>query len=525
MVLTPIVPAQGGSLQSGASALGSLPVMGPSQLMFVADKYPPRPGGGGGTGIRIDQGRINSTTGRRATSGSSSFSVDRSRVSPPASATSGSTHKKAKKKKTARTKCNWRLKDKDQTTDCLRKKRQKSLVKTKPSGADHNRTRVVTRTPDAALSIVVPPVPLPRFQIQASDSDQRADEVLVTTFGDSADVSAIAVSNGLRVIAQRYSQLLQVNIVQFAIDDGRPVADVIAQLKTTAKIETTVPNHVYALQESDFENARFAPRQIGLNTIGGKLTGNGVRVAVIDTAVDETHPALKRAIAAKFDGLPDMPVSQRQHGTAIAGLIAGRTVLRGAAPASELLIARAFDGPDPSALTTDTYILIACLDWAVQQQANIINMSFAGPDNRLLADAVAKSADRNVIIVAAAGNNGPKAAPAYPGAYAESLAVTATDAKNKIYEGANHGDYVFIAAPGVDILAPIPGGRVDIVSGTSFSAALVSGIAALHIERMPGASRQEVFDRLSQSGRDLGREGRDRVFGHGLIDAARLVSR
>lgn len=132
---------------------------------------------------------------------------------------------------------------------------------------------------------------------------------------------------------------------------------------------------------------------------------------------------------------------------------------------------------------------------------------------------------RGIIIVAAAGNRGPASPPLYPAAYRSTIAVTATDARSRIYSRANRGDYVFVAAPGVDVLAPVPRDDVEGVSGTSFAAAFLSGLLALRVEQTGGLTPTQAQLEISRSVKDLGRAGRDQIFGHGLVDAAQLLNR
>src|SRR5690606_15290726 len=95
--------------------------------------------------------------------------------------------------------------------------------------------------------------------------------------------------------------------------------------------------------------------------------------------------------------------------------------------------------------------------------------------------------ERDIVLVAAAGNNGPGAPYGYPAAYDGVIAVTATDGKDQIMAQANRGPYVFVSAPGVDVLAPVGGGQ-DLVTGTSFAAAIVSGAIANLIHAAPERS-------------------------------------
>ena len=127
-------------------------------------------------------------------------------------------------------------------------------------------------------------------------------------------------------------------------------------------------------------------------------------------------------------------------------------------------------------------------------------------------------------MVAAAGNAGPKSPPLYPAANANVIAVSATDAQDKLFAASNRGSYIALAAPGVDIFLPAPDEKYQMTSGTSFSAAYVSGLAALMLERNPALKPDEVRAILMKTARDLGPPGRDDLFGAGEADAFAAVS-
>jgi subtilisin family serine protease len=128
-----------------------------------------------------------------------------------------------------------------------------------------------------------------------------------------------------------------------------------------------------------------------------------------------------------------------------------------------------------------------------------------------------------VILIAAAGNAGPKSPPLYPGADSNVIAVTATDERDAVFPDANRGSYVALAAPGVNILEPAPSGGYQITTGTSVAAAHVSGVAALLLERSPKLDAARLRDILQSTARDLGPKGRDDDFGWGLVDPYRAL--
>ena len=127
-------------------------------------------------------------------------------------------------------------------------------------------------------------------------------------------------------------------------------------------------------------------------------------------------------------------------------------------------------------------------------------------------------------MVAAAGNAGPKSPPLYPAANPNVIAVSATDAQDKLFAASNRGSHIALAAPGVDIFLPAPDEKYQMTSGTSFSAAYVSGLAALMLERNPALKPSDVRAILTKTARDLGAPGRDDLFGAGEADAFAAVT-
>ncbi|WP_244478696.1 MULTISPECIES: S8 family serine peptidase [unclassified Mesorhizobium] len=363
---------------------------------------------------------------------------------------------------------------------------------------------------------IIAPTDLPLAEpLRAIAGDFVPDEVLVTVSGDPDVVQQLAISFGLQVRSQRQSRLLGATLVRYGIPDGRPVAVVLAQLAADGRAERREPNHVYALQQAAIVNYSF--ERIALDA--GAANGEDVRVAVIDTAADDTHPALQGVIAEQFDALPDTPVQSRDHGTSIDGLLAGTGPFQGVAPGAALYHARAFEDGKSSAEA-----ILASLDWAAEKDVRIVNMSFVGPKNELLGTACRNARALGMVLVAAAGNNGPKAPYGYPAAFEGVVAVTATDAKDGLMAQANRGSYVYISAPGVDMAAPIGGGS-DLVTGTSFAAAIVSGAIANLFHAKPDLSADQAEKALADTATDLGAAGRDNDFGFGLLNLKAAAAR
>ncbi len=363
--------------------------------------------------------------------------------------------------------------------------------------------------PPAGGPIVSPTDLIPVLPPRAVAGDFVPDEVLVTVDGDASAVQQIAASFGLQVRSQRQSRLLGTTLVRFGIPDGRPVGIVLAQLAADGRTQRREPNHVYSLQQAA-SIVNYAFDRIALDA--KQASGENVRIAVIDTGIDDTNPALSDVIAGQFDAMPDVPVEKRDHGTSVDGLIAGVGALEGMAPGARIYHARAFEGGKS---TMD--VILSALDWAADQDVRIINMSFVGPKNELLGTACRNARALGIVLVAAAGNNGPKAPYGYPAAFDGVIAVTATDARDGLMPQANRGAYVFISAPGVEMVAPSGAGS-DVVTGTSFAAAIVSGAIANLIHAAPDRSADDIEKALAATAKDLGPKGRDNDFGYGLLD-------
>lgn len=335
------------------------------------------------------------------------------------------------------------------------------------------------------------------------------DEVLVTVDGGAGVVQQIANSFGLQVRSQRQSWLLGTTLVRFGITDGRPVGVVLAQLAADGRTRRREPNHIYTLQQAA-GIVNYAFDRIALDS--KEASGENVRIAVIDTGIDDTNPALASVIAGQYDAMPNVPIEKRDHGTSVDGLIAGVGPLEGMAPGARIYHARAFEGGKS---TMD--VILSALDWAAEQHVRIINMSFVGPKNDLLGAACRNARALGMVLVAAAGNNGPKAPYGYPAAFDGVIAVTATDAKDGLMPQANRGAYVFISAPGVEMVAPSGAGS-GVVTGTSFAAAIVSGAIANLIHAAPDRTADDIEKALAATAKDLGPKGRDNDFGYGLLD-------
>lgn len=347
--------------------------------------------------------------------------------------------------------------------------------------------------------------------------------VLIQDQPDSVD-NQLAQAFGLTVISSSAVELLDGRIVTFRIPQGRPISQAIASLTADPRVALAQPNNVYLTVQQRARaakaTAQYALAKLGLEPAHKLAQGRGVPVAVIDTGIDLSHPVLSRSVSQTYDAVADGKPNAQDHGTAIAGLITGHGKVQGVAPAANLMAVRAFYmHKEYNRPVTSSAILIRAFDWAYANDARVFNMSFSGPYDPLVHAALTAAYNKGVILVAAAGNGGPKAPPAYPAAYKNVIAITALDQKDKLYAHANRGGYLTAAAPGVDVLVPSLKKGYKFSSGTSMAAAHVSGLVALLLEKNPEATSQEILDTITRTAHDLGPKGHDVQFGAGRADA------
>jgi subtilisin family serine protease len=366
----------------------------------------------------------------------------------------------------------------------------------------------------------------------AADNTYVAKEVLIEIAGNPTDAQAdeLARRHRLTRVQSQNVPLTNSTFFRWRISDGRSVDTVVRELVAGGNVKAAQRNNIFKLQQgaapaaakSEGDPLQYALGKLRLPEAHALSVGADVTVAVIDSGIDVTHPELAGVITGTFDALNNGE-GPHPHGTSIAGVIASHARLMGTAPSSHLLAIRAF-GAQKSGAESTSFLILKSLDYAVAKNAQIINMSFAGPHDPAIERGLAAAAAKNIVLIAAAGNAGAKSPPLYPAADSNVIAVSATDQSDQLFTQSNRGRYVAVAAPGVDILSPAPDGKYQMSSGTSLSAAYVSGVVALMIARNPQISTADVRATLISTARDLGPKGRDDQFGAGQVDAFSAVS-
>ncbi len=324
--------------------------------------------------------------------------------------------------------------------------------------------------------------------------------------------------------------------VLFALPASQTPAAAIARFQGRRDVLFLQPNYLYPLAEQGHDDPygslQYGPRQLKADRAHRFATGKKVRIAVLDSGVDIRHKDLKGRVveAASFIG-KGRSVQPDVHGTAIAGVVAARADngfgIYGIAPESELVAIEVCEPKSPGAAEAAcrSFNLAQGLDFAISVAARVVNLSLAGPKDPLVTKLVETAIDRGSVVVAAAGNDGPKGRPRYPAALPRVLAVSAIDSKEALYQSANRGNYVDLVAPGVEILSTAPGNRFHPYTGTSFATAHVTGLVALLLQMRPELTPEEITALLETTARDLGDSGKDELFGSGAVDACRALEK
>jgi type VII secretion-associated serine protease mycosin len=260
----------------------------------------------------------------------------------------------------------------------------------------------------------------------------------------------------------------------------------------------------------------------------GATRGGGVKVAVIDSGVRGDHEDLAGVVLPGIDYVNggDGRIDPAGHGTAVAGVIAaqinnGRGIA-GAAPDVRILPIRVLDANGSGSASN----VAAGVIWAVQHGARVINISLGGGPSPGIQSAMQYARSKNVVVVAAGGNNYESGnAPVYPGAYPEAIAVAAVDSNLQRANFSNAGSYIDVAAPGKGVTVLWGTGPTTYAGadGTSFAAPYASAAVALLFSQNPSLTAAAATDLLESTTDDLGAPGVDTWYGHGFIHPQRAL--
>jgi subtilisin family serine protease len=268
-----------------------------------------------------------------------------------------------------------------------------------------------------------------------------------------------------------------------------------------------------------YSHLQRAAARIGLDTAQKFASGRGVRIAVIDTGIDDSHPDLLGRIEStgNFVNSDVRQFRRDRHGTAVAGTIAANSGngagIRGVAPESQLIGLKAcWEVAHDGSAACNSLTLAAAMESAIRRRVNVINLSLTGPTDRLLAGLVQKALEAGILVVGAIEEGAAAPQCGFPGGVAGVIAVVNADLPTSNLQA--------VAAPGNEVLTLTPGGHYDYVSGVSISTAMVSGVVALLLERAPKAERANYIAHLPRLLRDTAEQ---RLLQAPEINAARAI--
>lgn len=316
-------------------------------------------------------------------------------------------------------------------------------------------------------------------QIELDDRREPARRgIILLTGADPAGLDALrAAGYG---VANETVEGIGLSLVRLTVPKGRSLARALREVRKIVPLAQASADNLY------FPSGPAAAPGTGALARGGRMEGR--LAGLIDSGVGR-HPALSGPIEQR--GFARGAPRASPHGTAVASLISGDGPVRGAAPGAPLLVADVY-GDDPAG--GGAFAIVHALGWMTARDVRVVTISLVGPPNSLLDGAIRLAHDKGVAIVAAVGNDGPAAPPAYPASYPGVIAVTGIDGRGRPLPEAGRALHVDFAAPGADMLAANNRGGKRSVRGTSFAAPLVAGrllargsLAALREEASPAA--------------------------------------
>lgn len=317
--------------------------------------------------------------------------------------------------------------------------------------------------------------------LQLPKAHYRPDGSYAGTYGEGVGrqsrqqvAAALAKAHGLEMRSEWAMPLAGVDCFVMRLPDGddRNAADVARSVSEDRRVAWAQPVGLYraqATQDEPLYAAQPAAQQWHLAELHKLATGRGVKVAVVDSGVDASHPDLAGQVAVNQNFLEERPVPAEAHGTGVAAIIAARADnhagIAGLAPQARLLALRACWQAAPGQTLCTGLSLAKALYAAIQQGAHIINMSLGGPEDRLLALLLDQAQARGATVVAAQPGSGGPFPASHPGVLVVGLAPP-------VPAGA-------VLAPGRDVPTAAPGGGWQVVTGSSFAAAHAAGLLAL----------------------------------------------
>jgi minor extracellular protease Epr len=287
---------------------------------------------------------------------------------------------------------------------------------------------------------------------------------------DPSEASMAAIrAAGFALVEEETIEGLDIRTATLVVPRGWSVDRALSRLRRIAPGTEFAANHLH-LPSGGAAGATKGGAAIAQGAVSGPSA-----IGIVDGGV-AAHPALRGPIRQR--GFARGAPRPSAHGTAVASLVAGQRGVRGAAPGTPLFVADIY-GSDPAG--GNAAALVRALGWLAQARVPVVAVSLVGPANPLVSRAVEQARSRGMFIVAAVGNDGRAAPPAYPASYPGVIAVTGVDVRGRVLIEAGRALHIDYAAPGADMAAATANGGVSGVRGTSYAVPFVAGRLAYHV--------------------------------------------
>jgi subtilisin family serine protease len=331
--------------------------------------------------------------------------------------------------------------------------------------------------------------------LRAPTAHARLDGSYGGSYTDAARAQAreriaerLAAQHGYAVVTVWPMPSLGMDCIVMTLPPGTSLAEGVAALEAHSEVAWAQPMNEFQAQGHTDPLYALQPtaREWSLDDLHAVATGRSVRVALLDSGVDEHHPDLAQSVDKRVNFVDGQDYVAESHGTALAGLVAARADngigMVGIAPDARLLALRACWEVNARQTLCNSLSLAKALNFAIEHHAEIINMSLSGPVDPLLGRLIDVALARRQQVVAAV--DARLANGGFPAAHPGVIAVA--DEADPASAAATAGAWT---APARDLPATAPGGGWHMVSGTSFAAGQVSGLLALMAQADASASR------------------------------------
>ena len=356
---------------------------------------------------------------------------------------------------------------------------------TQPAGADAGAAAPLAEAPDPTRQLVV---------ILSAEQRPHWNQI-------EADLAA---RHRLPLVKRFPLYSIDVQCLIYQVPAGRDLNAEIARLRLDPRVQDVQPNRSYrtladpgpGLKPDPYAPLQWARKALTRDSPAPALTGEGVRIAVVDTGADTSHPDLKGRIGEARDlvGADSVIFDRDAHGTAVAGVIAADANngigIAGIAPQAKLMLIKAcrYLPADRARTSCLSWTIARAIDAAILAKVRVINLSLAGPPDALVARLVERAQQSDIIIVAAAEAE----RMSFPAALPQVIGVVASDYSGRLLRIGWQPQAPLLAAPGIEILTTMPGGRYDYQSGSSMACAHVSGLIALLLQAHPRSTPADV---------------------------------